>query len=410
MEPLFRKEVLKRRSSRLHGEINLATPISWQVIGFSLIIALVASLLFLFSMEYARVETVSGLVVPDKGLSVAVPTRTGVLSRLQVSEGQKVAKGDILAQIIVAETLEAGKTATEQAESSLFGQQRSATNQASALLAASRAERARLLAQIGGVEAELRSVSEQIAVQGSLVSSAQKDLDQATAVAERGFISRRDLLYREEQLAIRTQQLAQFSASQSSKIAQIEELRRSTAQADAQALAEQEGFAVMSEEVARQQINVAQAGGYVLPASTSGMVTAIGAKVGQVVNTATPLLSIIPDGSKMRAELLIPPSMIGFIVRGQEVNLAIDAFPYQQFGTMKGRVEVVPHAAITRLDEQGRVLSSYLVIVNITKPFVMAFGKSQQLRPGMTLTARIVTRRQSLLEWLFEPLYAVSRR
>jgi membrane fusion protein len=32
------------------------------------------------------------------------------------------------------------------------------------------------------------------------------------------------------------------------------------------------------------------------------------------------------------------------------------------------------------------------------------------LLSGMTLSARITTRKQSLLEWLFEPLYAVGRR
>jgi membrane fusion protein len=41
---------------------------------------------------------------------------------------------------------------------------------------------------------------------------------------------------------------------------------------------------------------------------------------------------------------------------------------------------------------------------------VAAFGRNEALIPGMTLSARIVTEKQSLLEWLFEPLYAVRQR
>jgi membrane fusion protein len=40
----------------------------------------------------------------------------------------------------------------------------------------------------------------------------------------------------------------------------------------------------------------------------------------------------------------------------------------------------------------------------------MAFRRKQSLLAGMTLSARIVTRKQTLLEWLFEPIYAVNRR
>jgi membrane fusion protein len=41
---------------------------------------------------------------------------------------------------------------------------------------------------------------------------------------------------------------------------------------------------------------------------------------------------------------------------------------------------------------------------------VVAFGRYQPLQPGMTLTARIVTEKRSLLRWLFEPIYAVRNR
>ena len=58
----------------------------------------------------------------------------------------------------------------------------------------------------------------------------------------------------------------------------------------------------------------------------------------------------------------------------------------------------------------GNTVPVYLVTAELDEPFVTAFGRRQPLLPGMTLSARIVTERQSLLQWLFQPLFAVGRR
>jgi membrane fusion protein len=50
------------------------------------------------------------------------------------------------------------------------------------------------------------------------------------------------------------------------------------------------------------------------------------------------------------------------------------------------------------------------VTVELEQPSVAAYGRREPLVSGMTLTARIVTEKQSLLQWLFEPLFAVQRR
>ena len=41
---------------------------------------------------------------------------------------------------------------------------------------------------------------------------------------------------------------------------------------------------------------------------------------------------------------------------------------------------------------------------------IAAYGRRYPLSTGMSLTARIVAEDQSLLQWLFEPLYAVRNR
>ncbi len=410
MSQLFRPEVMEHRADRLHGDVSLAIPFGWQAIGYLMLSMLVVTLVFLAFGSYARVETVSGQIVPDKGIVVSVPTRPGILSELLVKEGQEVQQDSVLANIIVGETQASGQSAPSKIAGSLENQDSRLLDQSVALNLASLAERSRLAAQMSGLQNELRNIAEQITVQQSLVTSARKELDQAQEVAARGFISRRDMLLREEQLAVRTQQLSQLEQSRASKLALLEEGHRSVQQATAQASAQSATLNASREELARQQVDVSSSSGYSLAAPTSGTVTAITAKIGQAVGPNAPLLSIIPKGSKLRAELPIPASMIGFASVGQDVKLAIDAFPYQQYGTIKARMSQLPTAPIFSRDEKGNAQPVYIAVVQIDEPFVMAFGKKQELLSGMTLSARITTRKQSLLEWLFEPLYAVGRR
>lgn len=410
MNRLFRQEVMEHRADKLFGNVNLAIPLRWQAIGYLLLAILVVTLIFLFSSSYARVETVSGLIVPDKGIAIAVPTRPGIVSQLLVKEGQAVEQGEAIARISSGETLASGQSAPAEVAASLESQNSQLLDQSSALASASLAEQSRLSVQVTGLVQELRNVGEQIVVQQSLVASAQKELDSAQIVAARGFISRRDMLLREEQLATRKQQLSGLEQVRASKTAQLEDSRRAIGQTAAQAKAQSANLKATREELARQQVDVSVAGGYVLTAPASGMATAITVKAGQAVGPTTPLLSIIPKGSKLRAELPIPATMIGFVRMGQEVKLSIDAFPYQQFGTIKARIISIPGAPVSSADAKGNAAPVYVAIAEIETPYITAFGKKQPLLSGMTLSARITTRKQSLLEWLFEPLYAVQRR
>jgi multidrug efflux pump subunit AcrA (membrane-fusion protein) len=58
----------------------------------------------------------------------------------------------------------------------------------------------------------------------------------------------------------------------------------------------------------------------------------------------------------------------------------------------------------------GAAAEAFLVEAALGGDAIRAFGRDQRLRPGMTVTARITTRKRSLAELLFEPLYAVAGR
>lgn len=407
---LFRPEVIEARKDRLHGNVSLAVPLSWQAIGYLLFASLAAAVAFLASTTYSRVATVSGAVVVDKGTAAIVPTRAGVIVDLPVKEGQRVAYGQLLSRIRSEEDLASGSTAPRRVIESLGEQDKQLGDQAAMVLTAASAEHMRLAETISGSRQEIASIDQQISDQQQLLTLAENEYHRVQSVAAKGFVSRRDLEARESTLLSRRQQLAQLRQARAAKQASVAEAQRAIAQADANA--QSQAIAVQSQRtaLAQQLAQFDAAKGYALTAPVSGTVTALTARLGQPATQGQPLMIVVPAGGRTRVELYVPTSAAGFLKEGQEVRLAVDAFPYQQFGTVRARIADISTTAIGRPTSSGTTIPVYLVTAELGPASIKAFGRDQPLLPGMTLTARIVTRRQSLFEWLFEPLFAVARR
>ncbi len=407
---MFRKEVTTRQGDKLFGDAGIFVPISWQSVGYLLALSVVAALLFLSLATYSRVETALGTVTPDKGISTILPTRIGTVVELAVTEGQSVQAGDLLAQIRTEEDSDEDLSSAEQIERAIARQDASLASQIDAANAAAAAQQSQLAAQQAGLRSEIGQIQSQIQLQNNLIETAQADLDRALKVSERGFISGRDLQRREETLLVRQQGLSQLNQSLSAKKAALVESERSSAQIAAQARATGVNLAAARAQVGQQAASTAGSRSYAIRAPISGTVTALTARIGQPANQQSSLMTIVPEGAELQAELAVPSSTIGFVKRGQEVSLAIDAFPYQRFGTVKGEVLTVAESALSRQSANGSVVAVYPVRVKLDADAITAFGRSEPLMSGMTLSARIVAEKQSLLEWLFEPLYAVRRQ
>ncbi len=185
---MFRSEV--EPNGRLDGETFIAMPISWQAISYLLLASLLVALIFLSLASYSRVETDLGTVTPDKGISTILPTRAGTVVELAVTEGQRVEAGDLLAQIRTEEDSGQGLSSAQQSQ---------------------------LAAQQTGYRSEIAQIQSQITIQKNLIKTAQADLERAQQVAERGFISQRDLQIREETLLARQQGLSELNQSLAAK-------------------------------------------------------------------------------------------------------------------------------------------------------------------------------------------------
>ena len=148
-------------------------------------------------------------------------------------------------------------------------------------------------------------------------------------------------------------------------------------------LQEEQTLAVIRAPVAgtvQGLVGLAQ-GAYVLPGQSLGFVS--------------------PD-DRLVAEAYVSPRDIGFVRAGQRVRMQIDAYPYTQWGLLDGEVEGV---AADSGSVQNSTTTAYKIVI---RPAAMALrlqnGIRGELRKGMTLSARLVVTRRSLLQLLHEDL------
>src|SRR5207248_10198632 len=128
---------------------------------------------------------------------------------------------------------------------------------------------------------------------------------------------------------------------------------------------------------------------------------------GQTVQPQRLQLEIVPDGSPLQAELLIPTRAAGFARVGEEVRFLYDAFPYQNFGAYTGRLTELSHTVLTKSDAAGPLQPEepvYKAVAVLDRPDVDANGQKLPLQAGMMLKAEVILDRRSLASWILDPL------
>lgn len=129
---------------------------------------------------------------------------------------------------------------------------------------------------------------------------------------------------------------------------------------------------------------------------------------GSVVPSGTVLLSIVPAGEQLRAEVLVSNSDVGFIQPGQNVRVKLQAYPFQRFGTVDGRVEMVgPDAQAeerNRGDSSRQQQGRYRAFVELAGQTLTYEGERLDLRPGMQVLAEIKLGERSVLEYVLSPV------
>jgi len=415
-DALFRREVLEARRTHRFGGISLVQPLRSWLLTVAAALAATTLVLFLAMGSYTRRSTVGGHLVPGKGLATVVAPTGGVLARLHVGEGDRVEEGQGLA-VVVVPRLAVGEGDTLAALEQRLGRRRDG------LLGGLDAQRQRLSAQQAGIAAqiavarrELAQVEAEIGTRHEQVRIAEETLQRLRRLEDERYVS---LLQVRQQESSALAWRAELQVLQRQAIVirrGIVQLGQALDELPGQARAAEAGFERDLALLEQEQVEVRARGALSVAAPVDGMVSAQWVKPGQSVQAGQPLLSLLPAGDRLEAELLVPSRAIGFVAPGDAVLLRYQAFPYQKFGHHRGRVVRVGRSAFGA-GEPGAMTGHaqagepyYRVTVALPGQAILAYGNEEALKPGMLLEADILGERRRLIEWVFEPLYSIHGR
>ena len=150
-----------------------------------------------------------------------------------------------------------------------------------------------------------------------------------------------------------------------------------------------------------------------LTAPVDGMVLKLAkVSVHSVLNQGEPLIYLAPLKSPVQAELHISPREIGFIRVGDHVTVKLDAFNYVEHGTAEGMVQSISDGSFTTDDAGAASETSggqqiepyYKVMVKFTDTALRNVPAGFRLMPGMTLSGDIHVGRRSLFMYMMRGL------
>lgn len=411
VQNIFRQEAIDfQQSARQWGELSLVQPMSSKLLGWMLVVAILCMAGFLFAAEYTRKETVLGYLTPTAGTAKIFAPQQGSIRAVHVIEGQQVEQGQPLLTVetsqLAGDGIDVNATllAMLKAQKDLIIQQIAAEEQRTG------SERQRLTTMVAGLDAQVQHLQARIANQMELIRLAHSDVDAASKLEGQGLISAIETRRRRAALLEQFQALDTLYQQLAAQDNQLVEARATLQQLPI--VMEQKVQGLRNElSIVRQriaEIDARQA--YVIRAPIAGRVSALQATVGQTVDLHRLQLEIIPLDGVLQAEMFVPTRAIGFVQPGQPVRIMYEAFPYQNFGTYRGRITNVSQTILTPSDVAGPLAlkePAYRITVALERSAIMAYGKKIPLQSDMLLRADIIVETRSLMRWLLDPLLSV---
>lgn len=137
-----------------------------------------------------------------------------------------------------------------------------------------------------------------------------------------------------------------------------------------------------------------------ITAPVDGTVLSLTVKtIGGVVNTGQQLAQIVPEKVPLYVDAALDNQDVGFVKPGQRVVVKVATYPFQRYGYLEGTVEDISPDAIQ--DDKKGLIYKAKIKLNDEKS-----SKQNQLKllPGMSVSAEITTGQRRIIEFFLDPL------
>nr|WP_202743960.1 HlyD family type I secretion periplasmic adaptor subunit [Acinetobacter calcoaceticus] len=353
-------------------------------------IGLLALLIWAWLFKLEEVSTGTGKVIPSSKEQTIQSLEGGILTKLNVKEGEIVEKGQILAQ------LDPTRFASNVGETK-------------SLLLATKATAARLKAEVNGTvlifPSEVLNDPSLVSEETALYHSRRFNLEESLSGLKQA------LTLVQQELAMTEPLVAKGAASE----VEVLRLKRQATDLKNQMNDIQNQYLVKSrEELAKANTDIETQSQVVMGKSdilnraifkspVRGIVKEIDIMtIGGVISQNGKLMTIVPLDEKLLIEARISPRDIAFIRPGQEALVKITAYDYSIYGGLNGKVTVISPDTLRDEVKQDQFYYRVYIRTNSDK-LTNKEGKQFNITPGMVATVDIKTGQKTVLDYLLKP-------
>ena len=353
-------------------------------------LGLMALLTWAWIFKLEEVSQGTGKVIPTSKEQVIQSLEGGILTKLDVKEGDIVQKGQILAQL--------DPTRFE-----------SNVGESESLLVSSQATTARLRAEVNGtplifpesVQKFPKMVSEQTDLYNSRRSNMEESiagLKQALTLVQQELRMTEPLVAKGTASEVEVLRLKRQANDLQNQINDIrnkyyvdarEQLSKSTTDVETQ----QQVVRGKSDTLSRT----------IFKAPVRGVVKEIDVMtLGGVIPQNGKIMTIVPLDEQLLIEARISPRDIAFIRPGQEALVKLTAYDYSIYGGLKGKVTIISPDTLRDEVKQDQFYYRVYIRTDADKLYNKA-GKAFSITPGMVATVDIKTGSKTVIEYLLKP-------
>lgn len=399
--------------SSLDQSILITRPISLTIWTVILCIITVAICSLLYFAQYTRKHSTQGILVPDKGLVNIITPDAGLVVNLEVTHGQAVKQGQLLYKILSDRAIAETELIRTERRNRLASMEESLQDDIVRQENLNQNEVHNRQRELHGLQSGLLIIKQKIQLLDEKIIISENNLGRyEKLVAQNLFSKIQAQEKRMEYLDTQTQKV-QLQNERDAAVRQIEFLKNAILMEELRGQSLLAALQRKLDEVKDKLLAYDSTQYIYIVAPGDGIVANISAKSGQHVDSASALLSIIPDNSQLYAELYAPSNAIGFVSQGDKVLLRYRAFPYQKFGQHEGIVRYISRASLSDASKAigaSSANSIYKITVALPEQHMVAYGRAEELQAGMEIDADILLDKRRLYEWLFEPLLGISRK
>ncbi len=406
---MYRQAAIDAHFLHQYGQVSMMPKVSQVMLTLLLSAWVLTAIVFISTQPFHDTVEVKGWVetsIPN--VAIRSQEQAGVIEQVFVENGDSVTAGQVIATIVRSQGDAMGSQGIARQQANIKDEH----TQNLAILTEKRnavvTEAHHLTKRIEATRQQLTILDEHLNSQTLQTQKTQSRWQALKEMAALGTISVSQLEQSELQiLSLQQGKLDLFVQSQQLKSAllDLQQRQQSNENQQTQYAHEQQLLILQTEQ---KQNALSEQLAYTVRASASGVIDNLQAHVGKSVSFKQVLTQISPNNPSFFVRLAIPSYQAAFIQLGQQVQVKVDGFPYQQFGSLRGTVTQMANEIIMPADVQHYATpinqAVYLIDIGIDYQPATNTHKEISLRSGMTIQASIQKQQKTILEWLLAPL------